>query len=227
MLRALGYFVVLLVVLALAAGGVYHYWRSQQPQESIYDPLIVNVARNEGVDPFLIRAVIWRESRFDPLTHGGADEHGLMQVRPDVGDLWAKVNKVEDFNSDKLYDPETNIRVGTWYLNRSLRRYSLTDDPATFALAEYNAGHSNAEKWIDPLAPLSHTAFLDRITYPGTRKYVEVILAKRDEFSHTYANDRWYKIDPDAPGPLTNAPSALTNAPAALTNVPAPATNRP
>ena len=70
--------------------------------------------------------------------------------------MWAKANKIEDFNDDKLYDPETNIRVGTWYLNRSIKRWSQTDDPVTFALAEYNAGHSNALKWVDPLAPQSH-----------------------------------------------------------------------
>jgi len=196
----------LLVVLALAGGAAYLYLKYQQPHETVFDPIIVNVARNEGVDPFLIRALIWRESRFDPLTHGHADEHGLMQVTPDVGQMWAKANKVTDYDDDKLYDPETNIRVGTWYLNRSLRRWRQTDDPATFALAEYNAGHSNAMKWVDPLAPLSHTAFLERITYPGTRKYVEVILAKRDQYSRDFANSPLYKEQADAGGPETNIP---------------------
>jgi soluble lytic murein transglycosylase len=192
---------LVLALILLAAGGAgYLYWKAQQPQETVFDPIIVNVARNEGVDPFLIRALIWRESRFDPLTHGQADEHGLMQVTPDVGQMWAKANKVDDYNDDKLYDPETNIRVGTWYLNRSIKRWSQTDDPVTFALAEYNAGRSNALKWVDPLAPLSHAAFLDRITYPGTRKYVEVILAKREQYSRDFANNRWYKQDADAPG---------------------------
>jgi soluble lytic murein transglycosylase len=211
-LRALGYLFFILVFLALAGGAGYLYWKTQQPQKSVYDPIIVSVARSEGVDPFLIRALIWRESRFDPLTHGGADEHGLMQIRPDVGVIWAKAHNVEDFTSDKLYDPETNIRVGTWYLNRSLKRYSQTDDPVTFALAEYNAGHSNAEKWIDPLAPTSHTAFFDRITFPTTRKYVEVILAKREQFSQEFANDPVFREDSSATvststgTPATNTP---------------------
>ena len=206
MLRAIGYLFLTLVLLAVAGAAYYFYWKSQQPQETIFDPIIVNVARNEGVDPFLIRALIWRESRFDPLTHGLADEHGLMQVTPDVGQMWAKINKVDDYNDDKLYDPETNIRVGTWYLNRSIKRWSQTDDPVTFALAEYNAGHSNALKWVDPLAPLSHTAFLDRITFPSTRKYVEVILAKREQYSRDFANDPIYKQDADAPGAEAKTP---------------------
>jgi soluble lytic murein transglycosylase len=215
-LRAIGYLFFILLFLALAGGAGYLYWKSQQPQRSIYDRLIANVAHNEGVDPFLIRALIWRESRFDPLTHGGADEHGLMQVRPDVGEMWAKANKVEDFTSDKLYDPETNIRVGTWYLNKSLKRWSQTDDPITFALAEYNAGHSNALKWVDPLAPQSHSAFFDRITFPTTRHYVEVILAKREQFSHEFANDPNYREDSTAPQPTPA--STATDTPA--TNTP-------
>ncbi len=208
MLRAIGYLFITLVFLALAAGTFYLYKKSLEPVESIYDPIIVSVARNDGVDPFLIRALIWRESHFDPDTHGAADEHGLMQVTPEVGRMWAAANKVQDFDSDKLYDPETNIRVGTWYLNKSLKRWSQTDDPVTFALAEYNAGHSNAVKWVDPLAPQSHAAFLDRITFPTTRRYVEVIQAKREEFTRDFANDPVYKAEPDV-----TAPAATTNTP--------------
>ena len=206
MLRGIVTFFFLIIVLAVVGGGGYLYWKSQQPQESIFDPIIVNVARNEGVDPFLVRALIWRESRFDPTTHGQADEHGLMQVTPEVGQKWAQENKVADYKDDDLYNPETNIRVGTWYLNRAIKHWVQTDDPVSFALAEYNAGRKNALRWVDPLAPLSHTAFLDRITYPGTRKYVEVILAKRDEFRRDFVNNRWYRDQPDGPSAVTRTP---------------------
>ena len=198
---------VLAVLLIVVVGWMaYVYWQEHQPRESVYDPQIVAIARAEGVDPFLVRALIWRESRFDPNTHGEADEHGLMQVTPEVGQMWAKANKVEDFRDDDLYDPETNIRAGTWYLNRALKHWSQTDDPITFALAEYNAGRTNALKWVDPLAPLNHTAFLDRITYPGTRKYVEVIMSKRDEYRQVFASNRWYKDDSATAPPVTPTP---------------------
>ena len=203
MLRRLVLTVLTFLFLAVAGWMGYIYWLGHMPQESAYDPLIVSVSRASGVDPFLVRALIWRESKFNPLTHGNADEHGLMQVTPEVGQMWAKANKVEDFTDDKLYDPETNIRAGTWYLNRAIKRWSQTDDPVTFALAEYNAGRSNALKWVDPLAPLDHTAFLDRITFPSTKKYVEVIEAKREQYRAVFANNRWYKEDPDAPATVT------------------------
>jgi soluble lytic murein transglycosylase len=186
---------VLLVLLsAILAGEVaFLYWRERQPRESEFDPIIASVSRSAGVDPFLVRALISRESKFDPNTHGLADERGLMQVTPEVGQMWAKANKVANFQPDDLYDPTTNIRAGTWYLNRALKRWSQTDDPATFALAEYNAGRSNAIRWVDPAAPLDHNAFLERITYSTTHSYVEVILEKRDKYRAALSNDRWYR----------------------------------
>jgi len=173
----------------------YLYWDEHQPHESPYDPYITSVAHDAGVDPFLIRALIWRESRFNALTHGTADERGLMQITPEAGQIWAKANKISNFTPDNLYDPETNIRAGIWYLNRSIHRWSQAnvDDPITFALAEYNAGRSNALKWVDPASPQDHTAFMQRITYPGTRKYVEVILAKRAQYRAELATNRWYR----------------------------------
>jgi soluble lytic murein transglycosylase len=208
-LRGLFNFIIAVFLLALGIVVLYlgsAYWEEHPPHDNAYDPFIAEVARNDGVDPFLIRALIWRESRFNPLTHGEADEHGLMQVTPDVGQMWAKANKIENFKDDDLYDPETNIRAGTWYLNRALKKWSQTDDPVTFALAEYNAGRTNALKWVDPIAPTSHTAFLDRITYPSTRKYVEVILSKREQYRKLFSTNRWYKDDTDSKGTVTQTP---------------------
>ncbi len=193
--------------LILAAETAFLYWREHQPRENPCDPIIVQVARETGVDPFLIRALIWRESKFDPLTHGtAADEHGLMQVTPEVGQMWAKANKIANFKDDDLYDPATNIRVGTWYLSRSIKRWSQTDDPVTFALAEYNAGRSNALKWVDPADPSNHIAFMDRITFPTTRRYVEVILAQREQYRVMLSKNRWYREFAPTNSSMTLAP---------------------
>jgi soluble lytic murein transglycosylase len=183
--------VFLLVV--LAGEGAWLWWQSRQPRENQYDPLIVQIAREDGVDPFLVRALIWRESQFNPRTYGSAQEHGLMQVRPVVGQDWARAHKVAGYQDDDLYDPATNIRVGTWYLARAIHRWTQTDDPVAFALAEYNAGRTNALKWVDPNAPENHMAFLERITFPSTRKYVQTILHKRDEYRQKLGQNRWYR----------------------------------
>ncbi len=189
-----------LLIFVLIGEVGYLQWRARQPRENIYDPIIVEVAREEEVDPFLIRALVWRESRFNPSIYGLAQEHGLMQVTPRVGEEWAKAKKIPDFKPEDLFNPEENIRAGTWYLSHALRRWTQTDDPVPFALAEYNAGRSNALKWVDPADPRNPNAFLQRITFPTTRKYVEVILEKRAEYRVALAHNRWYK------GFLSNRP---------------------
>jgi soluble lytic murein transglycosylase len=192
---------------ALAGETGYLYWLEHQPKEEPCDPIIARVAHETGVDPFLIRALIWRESRFDPNTHGtAADERGLMQVTPQVGEMWAKANKQNSFSDDQLYDPETNIRVGTWYLSRAIKRWTQTDDPVTFALAEYNAGRSNALKWVDPDKPLDHTAFMDRITFPSTHKYVADILKMRADYRKAFADNPVYREYAAGSPAMTAAP---------------------
>ena len=114
---------ILLVLLLLIAAGEMGviYWRMHQPKENPYDPIIVAVAREDGVDPFLLRALVWRESRFRPDMLGTKQERGLMQVTPGVGSDWAKANKIPNFQTDDLYNPWVNIRAGTWRLSHALR----------------------------------------------------------------------------------------------------------
>ena len=188
---------LLVILLFIMAGELgYLWWQTRQPKESIYDPIIAAVAREEGLDPFLVRALIWRESHFNPQTYGTAQERGLMQVTPAVGQEWAKANRISAFVPEDLFDPTTNIRAGTWYLSHAIRHWNQTDDPVTFGLAEYNAGRTNALKWVDPTDPQNHVAFMDRITFPSTRKYVETILSMRETYRTTQAKNRWYRENP-------------------------------
>ncbi len=200
-------FLFLVLLFGLIAEGGYLYWEKQQPSENPFDPTIVAIAKENNIDPFLVRALIWRESNFKPMTHGAADERGLMQVRPVVGEEWAKAKKVQNFDPDQLYDVETNIRVGTWRLARSIRLWTQAnvDDPVPFALAEYNAGRSNALKWVDPTAPQDHAAFMERINFPTTHKYVETIMAQREVYRKALSDNQWYK---DTGAASVSAPSA-------------------
>lgn len=171
-----GLAVLVLFPLALAA------WRAHLATR--YNASINAAARQYGaIDPLLVRAVIWRESRFNACERGQAQERGLMQVTPAAALEWAKVSKIKNFDVDELFDPKTNIRAGTWYLARAIRRWSpQVDNPIPFALAEYNAGRSNALRWNDPLIPWSHAAFRLRIDFPTTRKYIETIEARYADY---------------------------------------------
>jgi soluble lytic murein transglycosylase len=145
-----------------------------------YDQLIHAVSSANQLDPMLVKAVVWRESRFDPQKLGAAGERGLMQVSEIAARDWAKENRVENFRVEELFDPKTNLEAGAWYLGRAMLHWQKARDPMPFALAEYNAGASRAQRWAggDGTRPISASAFRRNIDFPGTKKYVESIIER-------------------------------------------------
>ncbi|HXQ02780.1 MAG TPA: lytic transglycosylase domain-containing protein [Candidatus Udaeobacter sp.] len=182
---------VLCVMLALAAGFAYLAVRSGDPVYTFYewmsparfhqyDRLIRAVAAEHHLDPMLVKAVIWRESRFDPRKHGSHGERGLMQVSEKAANEWAHANKTDNFKVEQLFDPKTNLEAGTWYLHRAVERWEAQSDPTPFALAEYNAGASRVERWSGGSggSNIPVKQFLQNIDFPGTRKYVDSIIQR-------------------------------------------------
>jgi len=185
MIRFLFKFIVC-VLLALAVGSVYLAVRSGDPTYTFYewmsparfqryDELIRSVAIAHHLDPMLVKAVVWRESRFDPKKYGGAGERGLMQVSEKAANEWARENKIDNFRVEQLFDPKTNIDAGTWYLRRAFEHWETQSDPLPFALAEYNAGASRAQRWFGA-GEITTSQFLGNIDFPATRNYVKSIL---------------------------------------------------
>ena len=140
-----------------------------------YDQLISAVAAEHQLDPMLVKAVVWRESRFDYQKKGSADERGLMQVSPKAANEWARDRKIDNFNVDQLFDPKTNLEAGSWYLKRAIDHWQNESDPVPFALAEYNAGPSRAQRWSGGDG-ITTSQFLGNIDFPATRSYVQSIL---------------------------------------------------
>jgi soluble lytic murein transglycosylase len=185
-------FIFKLIICVIVAGGAafgFVALRSGDPVYTLYewasparfqqfDRLIVAVAVERQLDPMLVKALVWRESRFDPQKYGSAGERGLMQVSEKAANEWAKQNHIEDFRVEDLFDPKTNLEAGTWYLRRALQHWQQQSDPLPFALAEYNAGASRAQRWVggDETAVISATTFRRNIDFPGTRKYVDSII---------------------------------------------------
>ncbi|MBW0000410.1 MAG: lytic transglycosylase domain-containing protein [Verrucomicrobia bacterium] len=150
-----------------------------------YDSLIVRIAEAQRVDPRLVKAVIWRESRFQSDMQGRNGERGLMQVSEIAARDWAAANGIPHFEPAQLLDPEINIRVGTWYLSKALQRWNDRDDAVPFALAEYNAGRSRVDRWIRTAmqkgsGPVEAETFQASIPFPSTARYVRTILARYD-----------------------------------------------
>jgi peptidoglycan lytic transglycosylase len=180
---------ILCILLALAAGFAFLAVRSGDPVYTFYewisparfhqyDRLIRSVAAENHLDPLLVKAVVWRESRFDPQKFGTARERGLMQVSEKAADEWARETKIEGFRAEELFDPKTNLEAGSWYLRRAWQHWEHQPDPLPFALAEYNAGPSRAQRWAggEDAIGISSKTFLNNIDFRGTRNYVDSVL---------------------------------------------------
>src|SRR4029453_4144546 len=182
------------LALAIAAGLILLAFRSGDVIYTVYewisparfhqfDNLMRAVAGAHELDPMLMKAVVWQESRFDPRKIGSAGERGLMQVSERAAREWAHETQVANFHTDDLLDAKTNLEAGAWYLHRAFQHWDHQKKPAVFALAEYNAGASRAQRWAnnDTTSPMSDRAFRNNIDFPGTRNYVNSVL-QRYEF---------------------------------------------
>lgn len=151
-----------------------------------FDALIVKVAREYNLDPRLVKAIVWRESRFQADMIGRNGERGLMQVSEIAAHDWAAAKGIDNFRPEQLLIPETNLEVGTWYLNKAFRRWNNQSNAVPFALAEYNAGRTRADRWYKAAAqrrngqPVDAETFQQSIEFPSTARYVRAILARYD-----------------------------------------------
>ncbi len=183
---------IICLLLAGAAGLSYFAFRSGDSVYTFYewisparfhqyDSLIRGVAAEHGIDPMLAKAIVWRESRFDPKKFGTAGERGLMQVSENAASEWARENHIGNFQVEELFDPKKNLEAGLWYLQRAVKHWSHEAEPTAFALAEYNAGASRAQRWAggDDVA-ISGSSFRRNIDFPGTRNYVDSIIQRYD-----------------------------------------------
>ncbi|HMP81919.1 MAG TPA: lytic transglycosylase domain-containing protein [Verrucomicrobiota bacterium] len=162
-----------LVVLALTA---VVWWEGRV--EHRYDTQIRAAAQRYGVDPALVKAVVWNESHFKAHARGSKGEIGLMQLQELAAQEWADAERIRTFDHEHCIDPGTNTLAGTHYLAKLLRRYTHTDDPVPYALADYNAGRSNALKWMTGAAATNSAAFIEQIGFPSTKNYVKVIMER-------------------------------------------------
>ncbi len=136
-----------------------------------YEDLIVAEAEREGLSPLLMFALVRQESLFEAIATSSAAAHGLMQVIPSTGEYIAgQLNWPPNYRTADLYRPYVSVRFGTWYLARQRDRFGRLD----VALAAYNGGPSNAQRWLDA-AGEDPDMFLEQITFGETRLYLQRI----------------------------------------------------
>lgn len=172
--------IVVAILCAIALFAFERYWTHR------FDAIIAKQAAIHGLDPDLVWSIIYEETYFRPWQIGEAGEVGLMQITPTVGREWAAETGIRELEREMardpvrfLRDPERNIHIGCWYLEKISKDYRDLPDPLPRVLAAYNAGPSRAAEWnrTPPGArPLTGEEFIARITYPTTRAYVVSIM---------------------------------------------------
>jgi soluble lytic murein transglycosylase len=144
-----------------------------------HEDIIRQQAADKDLDPALIAAVIYSESKFrDQESAAGAI--GLMQITPQTADYIERLSGGTTFKTSDLNDPQINISYGSYLLRRFLDRYGGN---TIAALAAYNAGPGNVDAWGGPALQLGDIGF------PETRAYVEEVLSKRDEYASKYKSE--------------------------------------
>jgi soluble lytic murein transglycosylase len=174
--------IILVLTLLIAAYAFNRYWTHR------FDALIARQAAIYRVDPDLVWSIIYEETYFSPWKNGKDGEIGLMQVMPAVGREWASETGMRELqnqmNSDPqsiLRDPERNIQIGCWYLEKIYEQFQDKPEVEVRMIAAYNAGPSRAVEWSRPDPPgnsQSGAEFINRIDIPSTRAYVISIMQR-------------------------------------------------
>jgi peptidoglycan lytic transglycosylase len=174
---------VVLVVCAAAVAGAAAWVVNEQPgwYERIryplrYEAIVRGHAANYDLDPPLLAAVIYQESKFDAHARSSSGAIGLMQLLPDTAKGIAARTGGKAFVVDDLLNPEINVRYGAWYLRHLLDRYG---DEAT-ALAAYNAGQTNVDRWRREGGG---------IEFAETRHYVKRVQELKVIYARAYADE--------------------------------------
>jgi soluble lytic murein transglycosylase len=176
---------MILLFAAISLAGMYfgnRYWIHR------YDTVIEHQAPFYHLDPELVWSLIYQETYFQTTKIGEAGEVGLMQITPTVAREWAKETGIEDFEQQiardhigVLREPERNIQIGCWYLEKLAERYRDLPAPEARTLAAYNAGASRVaelDRVPEGATPLSEDEFISRIDIRTTRAYVTEILKR-------------------------------------------------
>jgi len=151
-----------------------------------HEDVIRQQAADKGLDPSLIAAVIYVESRFrDQTSSAGAT--GLMQLMPATADYIANLSGGTDFEQGDLATPQINIAYGSFYLHYLLERYRGSE---VLALAAYNAGEGQVDGWLESAAAGGETFEAARhIPFPETRHYVQRVLDARSDYRRRYRHE--------------------------------------
>ena len=172
--------VAAVIVYPLVSGGVH---RNSLPLT--HASIIREQASDKHLDPALIAAVIYAESKFEPRP-SPAGAQGLMQILPETAYYLAKLSGGRRFTAADLATPAVNVAYGSYYLRYLLDHYHGDE---MLALAAYNGGLTNVDSWVARARESGESLTIDAIPFPETREYVRRVLNAQQEYRSTYPRE--------------------------------------
>jgi soluble lytic murein transglycosylase len=153
-----------------------------------YSSMIRQEAAAKHLDPALVAAVIYAETKFDPRT-SSAGAVGLMQLLPQTATFLAERSGATTFSTADLSTPQVNIAYGSYYLRYLLNEYH---GDTVLALAAYNGGETNVNNWVSSAHADGQRFRVGDIPFPETRAYVQRVLSARGQYRKTYPSALGY-----------------------------------
>lgn len=186
--RLLKFVTILVLVLGIGSLGLWLLF-DRHPEVTVqnypveYESLIRAYAAENGLQPAYVASVILAESSYRPEAVSSVNAQGLMQILPSTAE-WIAGKFDEAYTENCLFDPETNIRYGCWYLGFLMNRY---DGDMKCASAAYHAGQGTVDKWLDDPNYSSDGKTLDTIASEATNTYVARVLRYYEKYAEIYA----------------------------------------
>lgn len=182
---------LLLLILLFCLGTLVIFVGIKKLEKSIfpkkYEYLVETYAEQAGLDPLLVYAVIRTESSFQPTACSGVDARGLMQITEETFQwIKSKIAQEEQISFEDLYDPELNIRFGTYYLGRCMERY---DDHVGTAAAAYHSGWGTVDKLLKSSDYSEDGQTLHTYPFQQMGRYVWKIDHAYKRYQKIYANN--------------------------------------
>jgi len=157
------------------------YWHGLFPRP--YWDALRRYSDENGLDPYLVAALIRQESEFNPEAISHANAYGLMQLLPRTGKGEAKKQGLQHYTTDSLLDPTTNIELGTHYFRQMVDHFG---GQIEYALAAYNAGEERVEDWRASGTYRDIDEFVESIPFTETREYVQAIVRNAEVYKRVY-----------------------------------------
>jgi soluble lytic murein transglycosylase len=146
------------------------------------EQVIREQAKAKDLDPALIAAVIYAETKFDPRT-SSAGALGLMQLLPSTAEYIAHLSGGVRFTTSDLATPKINVAYGSWYLRYLLDHYEGNE---MLAVAAYNGGLANVDTWVAKAREEGKTLGVSEIPFPETQAYVQRVMRAQAEYRAVY-----------------------------------------